>query len=324
MSPRVQILLATYNGQRYLPTLLDSLFSQSHQDFEILAADDGSSDRTLEILCGYAVEHPGQLRVMEFPSRAGGARANFARLIEAATAPYAMFCDQDDVWLAGKIEASLVHLQMSEARYGTETPILVHSDLVVTDAALRPLSPSFRRYSRLRPSRRQFRHLLLQNNVVGCSCAFNRAQYSLARPVPDQAVMHDQWFAIVAAAFGQIVPVHKSLTLYRRHEANDSVVLPWRFEFTPCRIRRWWGGESMRALSLQARAFSRRYADKLTVEQVAIADAVADLWGWTMTRRIAAIWKYRLFKDGLIRNIGLHLFVALYRTKTMPREEHLP
>ena len=100
------ILLATYNGEKFLPEQMDSLFSQTYADFVIYAHDDGSTDQTVGILRQYEKKYPEKLVILEYEPQ-GGAKNNFYSLMQRIDADYYMFCDQDDVWHPEKIEKTL-------------------------------------------------------------------------------------------------------------------------------------------------------------------------------------------------------------------------
>src|SRR5579864_1325991 len=100
----VAILLATYNGEKYLDEQMRSLFSQTYSDIIVIARDDHSSDRTPEILCKWSGAQPGKIRVVSDDCGNLRSLGNFSRLTELCDAPYFAFCDQDDVWLPNKIE----------------------------------------------------------------------------------------------------------------------------------------------------------------------------------------------------------------------------
>ena len=103
MNPPIQVLLATWNGERFLREQIDSILGQGYQPLTILARDDGSTDRTVTILDEYANLYPDRFRRLSDSAPSGGARSNFIRLIEAAThsgeASYFACSDQDDVWI---------------------------------------------------------------------------------------------------------------------------------------------------------------------------------------------------------------------------------
>lgn len=96
--------MCTYNGERFLKEQLDSLFCQSFDDFIIYVHDDGSKDKTLEILNSYINQYPQKIVLMDDPIKHRGAGSSFMWLLENVESQYYMFCDQDDVWLPSKIE----------------------------------------------------------------------------------------------------------------------------------------------------------------------------------------------------------------------------
>ena len=104
------ILMTTYNGQTYLREQLDSLFSQTCQDWELYVSDDGSTDQTVAILEEYAHSHPNMH--VEVNTKNLGPARNFMRMVEKVDADAYMFCDQDDVWLKDKVAQSLLALRV--------------------------------------------------------------------------------------------------------------------------------------------------------------------------------------------------------------------
>ena len=150
-----------------------------------------------------------------------GPSASISRLLERSQAPHVMLSDQDDVRLPEKIAVLLGRMRRLEEALGGPTPILVHSDLIVVDSSLRTLHPSFWTYRRLDPVHgATLRRLAVENVVAGCSAIINRALVEECLPIPQQAIMHDWWIALVAAARGRIESVAEPLTLYRQHAVN--------------------------------------------------------------------------------------------------------
>ena len=100
---QVDILLATYNGERFLDEQMHSLLSQSYTEWHLIIRDDGSTDNTLAIIQRYKKQYPNKITILEDNLANLGACRNFGRILEQSDADYAMFCDQDDVWLPKKI-----------------------------------------------------------------------------------------------------------------------------------------------------------------------------------------------------------------------------
>ena len=223
----VTVLLCTYNGAAYVRAQLQSILDQTVQDLHVVVSDDGSTDETLSIVEAMAAAHPGRITILRQDPPTGSAQRHFLKLlVERAydMADYIMLSDQDDVWLPDKVEKTLARMQADEAacRAAGEAhaSILVHCDSRIVDRALREIAPSFVAYQKMTPSRCQLQQLLVQNNVVGGALMMNRALAERITEIPAHCVMHDQWIALIASAFGHIDFVPESLYLYRQHGDN--------------------------------------------------------------------------------------------------------
>jgi hypothetical protein len=305
MPAQVHILLATYNGEAFLREQLDSLWAQSEQNFEVLAADDASSDGTVDILLAHAERHPGRLRLL-FRDRVGSARSNFMRLLHASGAPYVMCCDQDDLWLPRKVEHQLTRIMDMEAEHGAG-PLLVYSDLTVVDARLQPIADSFFRYQSLPDHVPDFRYFLLQNCVAGCASTANRALIDLVRDCdPDPMIMHDWWLALVASCFGRLGRMDEATVLYRQHQANDTGANEWnRARLLDNLLGSLFRQRRFRQLpdfERQARAFVDRYGDRLNRQQAEVTRVVAHLREHSAWLRKYLLVRHRLLQQGLSRN----------------------
>jgi len=149
-SPGIDVLLATYNGARYLRPQIESILGQQEVSFRILVRDDGSVDETPAVIEHYTRMRPDRI-IRVSGSDHLGAVGNFACLLREAKAPYAALSDQDDVWAPHKLRTLLGVMRGLESRHGADTPLLVHSDLTVVDDMLRERHSSFWRYSGFDP-----------------------------------------------------------------------------------------------------------------------------------------------------------------------------
>lgn len=217
------ILLATYNGERFIADLLDSLLSQTQADFRVLARDDGSSDATVGILQEFEARFGGRLQIIGDGSPTGSPTLNFEVLMRASTADYVLFCDQDDVWLPNRVQESLRMLTEAEATFGAETPVFVFNDLVPVDANLKKVAESYWEFKKINPAMaRRLAASLITSPILGCSCGINRALLNRALPIHPQATNHDWWTLHVAIMFGQVVWSAEKTVLYRLHGGNSS------------------------------------------------------------------------------------------------------
>lgn len=317
MAEEIDILLSTFNGGRHLAQQLDSVLAQTATGWRLLVRDDGSTDDTPRILEDYAARHPRRIGwIARDPERLGACRS-FGRLLQASTARYVMFCDQDDVWLPHKIEITLRAMQDLEARWGAEAPLVVFTDLKVVDEALVERAASFWRLLRLDPLHcRRLNRLVLQSVANGCTMILNAALRERAGPIPAEAAMHDWWVTLVAAAFGRCGHVPEPTVLYRQHGANVSGAErrgPLRRALELCQSAARRSAEerrnrALRAAQRQAEAFLRRYESALPEDTRVMLRAFLgyDRRGFLMRRYLAL--RHGFLYGSALDNVGMLLF----------------
>ena len=220
---KMEILMATHNGERYLQEQLDSVLKQTEDGWHLSVSDDGSTDGTLRILEEYAARYPEKIGILHSGSRFGNARDHFLWLIRNCEADWMMLCDQDDTWVPEKTAIFREAADRAETDFGAETPLLIFSDQTPTDGELRPLADSLMRYQKQYTKEFDYRSILMQNVVTGGAMAVNRALADLALACTDFSgvIMHDWWMAAAAARFGKIVYIDKPLGTYRQHGGNS-------------------------------------------------------------------------------------------------------
>jgi hypothetical protein len=312
--PTIEVALTTYNSEPYLADLLDSLFAQTRQDFRLLVADDASTDGTAAIVAEYAGRHPGRIVLLPPDGPRRGVIANFDRVLGHSTADYVFLCDHDDVWLPNKIERSMEAMKALEAEHGSDAPLLVHTNLVVTGPDLGVIAKSLVDYSGLDPGRNDVVRLLLANVVTGCTTVINRALCRRARPIPPDALMHDHWLALVAATTGTIGFVDESTILYRQHGGNaigahrpNSTALLQRVVGTVLSRER---ERVLKRYSRQAAVLVERLGTEMSPGDRAAARTLAGLWGRSRLSRFLALRRCGLGLEGLVRNIALFVVVT--------------
>lgn len=215
----IDVLLATFNGEAYLPHQIDSILAQKDVILRIIARDDGSTDSTVEILESYARKFEKKFEIIYSKSNLGP-KGNFSKIMEHSRSAYIAFSDQDDVWDPNKLSIEIKVIRDLERDLGRECPILVHTDLAVVDKQLSPIAESFWAYEGINPGRHSPNQLLVQNTVTGCTVLCNRSLLQRAMPIPQMALMHDHWLALVASVFGHIHYLPGPLVQYRRHQTN--------------------------------------------------------------------------------------------------------
>jgi len=218
--PRIDILLATYNGQAYLKDQIDSILAQSCQDWQLLIRDDGSIDDTINVIEDYQRQYPDKIKIITDSVNHLGAKLNFGELLKHTQSDYIMFCDQDDVWLPQKIDVTLNAMRMAEKSYPNK-PIMVHSDSIVVNANLKKIADSKWAYEKIWPRKDDdLNRIVLQNVATGCTIMINRKAKNVSLPIPKDAIMHDWWIALKVAEHGKIIYTPDKLVLYRQHSNN--------------------------------------------------------------------------------------------------------
>ena len=216
----IEVLLATYNGERFLKEQVDSILKQSCKDWRLLIRDDGSTDTTIQIIKSYVEKNPDKIRLTEDNLGNLGVAQNFGRLLEISESEYIMFCDQDDVWLPKKMELTLNKMKESEYLY-PETAILVFTDLKVVDENLNIIAESLWSHHKINPQNGSLlKNLIYCNVVTGCTVMINRKVKDFIFPIPEYVRTHDRWISLIAAKYGRIFFVPAATILYRQHSAN--------------------------------------------------------------------------------------------------------
>lgn len=217
---RIDILLAAYNGERFLKEQIDSILSQTYKDWHLLIRDDGSTDATIQIIKSYAAKYPDKIRFVEDNLGNLGVGQNFGRLLELCESEYIMFCDQDDVWLPEKIEKTFSKVKEAEKSY-PDTPVLVFTDLKIVDENLKVIADSLHSYHKIDPVKESLlKNLIFHSFVTGSTIMINKKLRDISIPVPQFSRMHDWWVALNAAKNGKIIYIPQATVLYRQHPKN--------------------------------------------------------------------------------------------------------
>lgn len=212
-TPAISIVLCTYNGEKYLQELLDSVQNQTLRPSELIWCDDRSTDATGEIAARFKETAPFPVRFSVNRQNLGPMQ-NFAHALSKVNGTHVALCDQDDVWLPQKLETLLDNFG------GTETK-LVYSDSLLVDENLNSLGGTFlEQRGNRHPKKDTLPFLLFQNTVSGCVSLFAADLLRIALPIPQAAIMHDWWVTLVASVLGDIRHVREVTTLYRQHGGN--------------------------------------------------------------------------------------------------------
>lgn len=304
---KVQVLLSAYNGEQYISEQIQSILHQTHAAVSILIRDDGSTDKTMQLLDQWVTTHPDKIKLIKGTNV--GVVSSFFELLRAADAEadYYCFCDQDDVWLDHKVEHAIARLNSS---IYTEVPAMVFTSTYLTDDKLNrkgawPKPPA------QEPS---FFNALYENIAIGATITMNRSARNLfinSQSVDSQKVlMHDWWFYLLVSAFGTVIYDNKPSMLYRQHNNNvvggsNSIVGKLKSKWAS--FKRHTGKD---LLHKQASEFDRIYGSRLTGEQ----KEQLDLFLATRTRfmdRLHYARKSKLYRQSKAESLLFKFFILI-------------
>lgn len=227
---QIEVVLPAYNGAKFLEAQVESIHGQSLRPQRLIVRDDGSMDNTIEVLSSLQERYGSWLMVMHIDAHLG-ILSSMNQLLLASNAPYIAMADQDDVWHVDKLERSMKLMHQLEARYGCSMPLLTHSDLDLVDQWGAKLGVTYLQRQHLDPRLCAPAELALTNVVTGATVLMNRALLNKALPIPQAAVMHDWWLALVASVFGIIAMLDHPTVNYRQHGGNllGATGLGWNY-----------------------------------------------------------------------------------------------
>lgn len=212
----ISVCMATYNGERFIKEQLDSILCQLSEEDEIIISDDGSTDKTLEIIDSYndkrikVFHHKKEENVYLKKSNVLFATKNFENALKHAVGDYVYLSDQDDIWCENKIEETKKLLQKYD--------FVMSNFSIINDDGL--LKQDF--FYEKNPINSNILFSLIHPHFIGCCCCINRNLLKRILPFPDRIYSHDLWIGLIAQRFGTIEYVNTPLIKHRVGDYNSS------------------------------------------------------------------------------------------------------
>jgi glycosyltransferase involved in cell wall biosynthesis len=301
MTQKVNILLSTFNGERFLVEQLESILSQTYKNVVIHVRDDGSSDRTREILSNYAFEYPQYLKV-DFGNNLGVIKSFFELLCNSdSKCDYFAFCDQDDVWKKDKISNAIAAIEDYSSH-----PAMYCSNYYLVDENLNIIR--CKKKNDVKPS---FYNALVENIATGCTIVINKhARELIAKQVPKKALMHDWWFYLVVSAFGAVIYDSNESMFYRQHSSNVVGVKSNLLDKWISRVKRFKARQGMPFVTEQAEEFRNIFGSLLSLSKKEGLNRFLDernsFWG-----RLAYAVKGESYRQSFIDNFIFKILIIL-------------
>ncbi len=211
----ISVCIATYNGEMHIREQIASVLAQLSDEDEIIVSDDASTDATVRILESF---HDKRIKILRHAPLASAKypfakiTGNFHNALLHASGEVVFLCDQDDVWLPGKVRTVLREMEHAS--------MVVHNCRLVDDEG-RVLVPSY--FDRIKLSDALFDNLM-HCAFLGCCMALRKELLARLLPFPTMQVPHDLWLGVLAGNFGKVKFVDDVLLNYRRHPAAQSAV----------------------------------------------------------------------------------------------------
>ena len=205
---KIDILMATYNGERYLSEQIESIISQTYTEWNLLVRDDGSSDNTCVILTEYE-KKDSRVKIIKDNKGNLGIVKNFEELLHNSKSEFIMFSDQDDVWKKDKIEIMMKYIEDSD---------LIISDAVITNENLELQCDSL--FSVVN-SRNGIIKNIIKNTYYGCCMLLKKRVLDKVLPIPEnKEIGHDLWVGLISEKYYKVKFINEKLLYFRRHSSN--------------------------------------------------------------------------------------------------------
>ncbi|WP_455043056.1 glycosyltransferase family 2 protein [Leptotrichia buccalis] len=209
---KIDILMATYNGEKYLPEQIESIIFQTYKEWNLLIRDDGSSDDTFEILTKYE-KKDNRIRIIKDEKGNLGTVKNFEELLKISNSELIMFSDQDDVWKKDKIEVMMKYIDDFD---------LIISDAIITNERL---EPQYKSLFSVVSSRNGIIKNIIKNTYYGCCMLFKRKILEKALPIPkNKEIGHDLWIGLISEKYYKVKFIDEKLIYFRRHSNNITTI----------------------------------------------------------------------------------------------------
>lgn len=286
--------------------------NQSYSNWQVFIRDDGSKDRTQEIIHEYVAKDSRIIYLSEMSLENIGVKKSFLSLLLAVESDYYFFCDQDDFWLPNKV-ADTLNLLKEEER--GDLPVCVHTDLEIVDQSLVKIDASMIESQNLYKED-HLKELLVQNSVTGCTTALNHSlkQLILKQPNTEHILMHDWWIALVAATFGKVALLDVPTILYRQHGNNEvgaqSMIAKIKSGYNLDKVL-----AAVVATYVQAQELVDIYSDALPAKEKAEIEFYLSILSSKQSPFLYSKWFQHFKKKGFSKNIVFILVNTFYNKR---------
>lgn len=223
----ISVVIAAYNGGEYIAQQLSSVLPQLDESDEVVISDDLPSGSTAQAVSNF-LKTDKRVKYINGPGK--GVIKNFENAINYASGDYIFLCDQDDVWLEGKVSAVMESFKSGAS-------VVMH-DAYITDGSLNIIENSL--FQKNGAGLGRFKNII-KNTYTGCCMAFDSNLKKFILPFPDAIPMHDQWIGLIGEKTGKVALIDKPYIYYRRHDGTATggktsflQKIKWRADIIRC------------------------------------------------------------------------------------------
>ena len=210
---KIDILMATYNGEKYLVEQLDSIINQTYHNWNLLIRDDNSIDKTLEIIQNY---HKKDKRIKILKDNKGnlGIVRNFEELLKSSESEFIMFSDQDDIWVENKLDMYLKMIEKIKNK-----GFMIHSDAILFDKNKSNILKDT--FISKKAINKGLENVFFNYFVQGATILISKEIKNFILPFPKEVYLHDRYIHLISELFFERIFINKALIYYRQHGANQ-------------------------------------------------------------------------------------------------------
>lgn len=293
----VQILMSTYNGEKYIEEQINSLLNQTYQNIEILIRDDGSIDKTIEILKKYEAKFPSKIKCI-YGANIGVIKSFFELVNQAdKKIEYFAFCDQDDFWLENKIEKAIQYINKKKPSLYFSNKIIVNEKLEILKEEKKLIEPSLN-------------NSLVENLATGCTILINKKLMDFLKNKKiefSNIIMHDWYIYILANLIGDVNFDQNAYIYYRQHSNNVVGNQVNFFKKYKKKIKTFLIQKDKKMLKKQALEIIEIYKEQIPIEKYNEVKKI--FFTTSMSERHKNLKKFKLKRQGKIDDV---IFKCLY------------
>ena len=210
---KIDILMATYNGEKYLAEQLDSIINQTYHNWNLLIRDDNSTDRTLEIIQDYQ-KKDNRIKLLKDNKGNLGIVKNFEELLKNSESEFIMFSDQDDIWVENKLDMYLKMIEKIKNK-----GFMIHSDAILFDKNKSNILKDT--FISKKAINKGLENVFFNYFVQGATILISKEIKNFILPFPKEVYLHDRYIHLISELFFERIFVNKALIYYRQHGDNQ-------------------------------------------------------------------------------------------------------